>query len=51
MDAELSRFLEKEIKLGQNTKKYPSKLPVIQGFDIVTDNAKVILTKNLGNET
>lgn len=51
VDAELSRFLEKEIKLGQNTKKYPTKLPVIQGFDIVTDNAKVTLTKNLGNET
>jgi len=51
VDAELSRFLEKEIKLGQNTKKYPSALPVIQGFDIVTDHAKVTLTKKLGNET
>lgn len=51
VDAELSRFLDKEIKLGENTKKYPSKLPVIHGFDIVTDHAKVTLTKNLGNET
>ncbi|XP_014782645.1 conserved regulator of innate immunity protein 3 [Octopus bimaculoides] len=51
VDAELSRFLEKEIGLGQNTKKYPAKLPVIDGFDIVTDNAKITLTKTLGNET
>ncbi|GAB1597835.1 complement component 1 Q subcomponent-binding protein, mitochondrial-like [Argonauta hians] len=50
VDAELSRFLEKEISLGQNTKKYPAKLPVIDGFDIVTDNAKITLKKTLGNE-
>ncbi len=32
---DLNRFLEKEIQLEKSAQQYPSKLPTIQGFEVI----------------
>lgn len=48
-DQELVKFLEEEIETETKSQKHP-KLPKIEGFDVVTDGAKVILTKMFNDE-